>query len=161
MDAVDPLNSTSSFLPTTKNFFVDEEQLRIILTRMYSDIVFSMNLKEIGSYEQIELYSGKQFFMPGTAQLKRYVYRKSFVFGAIASGATSTQAHGIAQLSSFTSIYGTCVTDIIDYRPIPYSSETTTTNIELLVDATNITMINGSTAPNITSALVILEYFKQ
>jgi hypothetical protein len=155
-----PANAQTAYLPINQTFSEDDEQFLIQITNRDRDIARYLNLREIGVFDLTENLTGQQF--PGaTPQVKRQTFRKVFEIGAIAAGATSTTAHGITGITSFTNIYGTAVTAVVDYRPIPYSSVTAVNQqIEIKVDSTNITIINGAAAPNITSAIVVLEYLK-
>lgn len=159
-----PTNSRSPYLPTSQVFPEDTSQRLIVLTENYISLSQAINQREIGSYETVELLNGQQFFNTINPEKKRFAYRKVFSIGAIAQGATSTTAHSIAGVNTitvFTHIYGTCVTDVIDNRPIPYASATLVTDqIEINIDATNINIVNGATAPAITSAIIVLEYLK-
>lgn len=159
-----PTNSRSPFLPTTQVFPEEESQRIIVLTDNYTALAHGINQREIGTYETIEQLNGQQFFNSTDPEKKRFAYRKVFVVGAIGIGATSTIAHGITGVNTtttFTHIYGTAQTSVIDNRPIPYASATAVTaQIEVNVDATNINIINGATAPAITSGIIVLEYLK-
>lgn len=158
-----PINSLSAFLPQNIAFSNDPKQFLIQITKLFSDVSRYMNLREICVYDLTEIPTGEQWFNATNTQVKRDGYRQVYNIGPIAAGATSTTAHGITGYSTlnFTHIYGTCITVVVDYRPIPYSSVTAgNQQIELKVDATNITIINGAAAPNITSAIIVLEYLK-
>lgn len=156
-----PANSNAVYLPTTTNYPSDLQELIIRLNSTYVDIATRLNTKEIGIYNLSEFLTAQQWFTAGNPQQFRDAYRTVYSIGTIAAGATSTTAHGLTNVTAFTHIYGTCITATVDYRPIPYSSATATNaQIELKVDATNITIINGAGAPQITSALVVLEYLK-
>lgn len=159
-----PSSSVAPFLPTTQVFPEDRSQRLIVLTDNYTALAHAINIREIGVYETVEQINGQQFFNTTQPEKKRFAYRKVFAVGAIASGATSTIAHGISAVNTtttFTHIYGTVRTATIDNRPIPYASATVVRNqIEINVDATNINIINGTTAPAISSGVVVLEYLK-
>lgn len=155
-----PVNSKTAFLPTNEVFPKDEGQRLIKLTSNYTDISQAVNVREISIYQnQQPVITGQQFSDVGTNQVKKYTFRNMFYFAAIASGATLTIAHHITGLVQCTDIHGTCVTDVVDYRPIPYSSATLVTDqISVLVTATDVVITNGATAPDITSGIIILEY---
>ena len=159
-----PSSTKSPFLPTSQVFPEDTSQRLIVLTENFIDISQAVNIREIGIFETNEELNGQQFFNTTTPSQKRYAFRKVFVLGALATGASTTIAHSITGVNSttnFTHIYGTCVTDNIDNRPIPYASVTNVNEqIEVNVDATNINISNGAAAPNITSGLIVLEYLK-
>jgi hypothetical protein len=155
----DPSNSLAPYLQTSV-FFPDEfDEFRVKFLALYRDIASNVNVRQIGIFDLEEFLTGELWFTTGDPQKKRQTFRKVFEIGAIAAGATSTTAHGITGIVAFTHIYGTAITNVVDYRPIPYSSVTAVNQqIEIKVDATNITIINGAAAPNITSAIVVLEY---
>jgi len=156
-----PTNSRNAFLPTSQVFSQDPSQLLFNLTQNYIDIANAVNIREISQFETVELLNGQQFFTTGTAQTKRFGYRKTFVLPATAAGATTAVAHGIVGATVYTHIYGTCITDVVDNRPIPYASAAAANQqIEINVDAVNINVINGAAGPNITSGLIILEYLR-
>lgn len=156
-----PINSQTAFLNTFIDLQLNDEQLRIVLTDLITKSAYAVNLREIAQYDLIELLTGQQFFTTGTAQTKRFSYRKVFEFGAIATGATYTTAHGITGQTIFTKIYASCVTDIVDYRPIPYASAAAITDqISIRVVGANIEIVNGATSPNIASGIIVLEYLK-
>ena len=119
-----------------------------------------VNLKDHAVYSTLEMPNCQQW--PGaTAQEQKLAFRKLVNFGAIAAGATSTVAHGITGITQVTRQWGEAITAVVDYRHIPYASATLVTDqIQLTIDAANVTIINGATAPNITSAVVVMEYLK-
>ncbi len=157
-----PVNNQSQLLPTSTVLPEDPKELLISLTTQYTRVATNINQKPSGIFETSENLNGEAWFNPGNTQVRRQTFRKAFNLGAIAAGATLTTPHGITSITSFTAIGGTCVTAVPDYRPIPFASATAVTNqIEIEVNATNLVIINGATAPNIVSAIVVLEYLKQ
>jgi len=160
-----PSNSLSPFLPTSQVFPEDEVQRLIVHNDIYTNVAIAVNQREIGVYETVEAITGQQFFNPTNAQQKRLTYRRLYVIGAIAAGATLTTAHGITGFSTltFTRISGTAITAAGTFNkvPIPYASATLITDqIQIDADDTNFRIINGATASNIASGIVILEYLK-
>lgn len=154
-----PINTKISYLPSTEYFPEDDDELLVKLATVYSNIAKAANIKEIGLYDVVEQINGQLFFDPANAQRKRTAFRKVFPIGAIAPGAVLTFAHGIARVVLFTRIYGTCITNVVDYRPIPYVNEALVTNqVSVRASATNVFVANGATAPAITSGIVVLEY---
>lgn len=155
-----PSNTIGPFLPINQTWSEQPDQFLIQITNRDRDIARYINIRDIAIYDTTEIPTGQQWFNSNNAQLKRDGFRKVFSIGAINTGATSTTAHGVTGITLFTHIYGTAIT-ASDNRPIPYSSVTAVNQqIELKVDGTNITIINGAAAPNITSAIVVLEYLK-
>ena len=154
-----PTNTRSPFLATSQVFPEDLSQLLIVLTQVYIDQANSINIRQIGTYDQTQSVTGQLFFNLSNAQQPRLSFRTVYPIGSIAAGATSTTAHGLSGVTSYTHIYGTAVTAAPDNRPIPYSSTAAVNQqISLTVTATNIVIVNGAAAPNITSAIVVLEY---
>lgn len=151
----------NTYLPTSRDFQQDDQNLRLLLSRSYTDVANSVNLKVNGVFETVETQNSEQFFgTPNNQNKKRYAFRKAFTFGAIIAGATTTIAHAITGVTSYTNIYGTAITST-DNRPIPHASVTANANIEVIVDSTTITINNGAGGPDITSGIIILEYLKQ
>ena len=151
--------SIAPFLNTTEVYPEDESQLRIKLTDVYTKTATSVNLREIAIYDLQELLTGQLWFDPNDNQNKRFTFRQVYQIGAIAAGATLNVLHGIVGVVAFTRMYGTCVTAVVDYRPIPYADAAVVTNqISLTVAGVNLVIVNGATAPNITSGIIVLEY---
>lgn len=159
-----PANSQAPFLPTSQVFPEEESQLLIVHTDVYASSAQAINIRQIGTYDKLEQINGQFFFNDTTPSKKRLAYRQTYSFGATAAGATTLVAHNISGVNSivtFTHIYGTCITAVIDNRPIPYASVTAIgEQIEVLIDATNINISNGAAAPAITSGIIVLEYLK-
>lgn len=163
-----PTNALTAFLSTAQVYPEEQSELLITLTDIQTETANAVNLREIGQYDLVEVLNGQFFFTVGDNNTKRLAYRKVFylvnanpLLPAIAIGATSTTAHGITGETFFTRISATAVTDVVDYRPIPYASATLVTDqIEIKVDATNITIINGATSQNLMKVIVVLEYLK-
>jgi len=149
------------YLPTSRNFPVsDLIQLEPELTKSYIDIARAVNLRTIGIFETVQIITGERWFSidPLDVNNKRQTYRKVFPFGTIAAGTTLLIAHGLTGINEFTKISGTCVTDMPDYRPIPYATNTVNSAIELNVDNTDIIITVGALSPNIIKGIIILEY---
>lgn len=159
-----PTDTKGPFLDKSPILSQDKEQFLIKLTSLHTDIANAVNSREISIYEEkVQVNTGNQFSIPfvaGQPLRKKNSYRKTFYFGAIAPGAALSIAHGIANLVECTKIGATCITNKPDFRPIPYSSATLVTDqIQILVDAANIVITNGATAPAIVSGKAIIEYF--
>lgn len=158
--SINPANTEAPFLQTSNYFIENYEQFRVDFQGLYQNIANMMNIREIAIYDLVENLTGQQWFVSGDPQNTRQTFRNVYEIGAIAAGATATKVHNLA-VSTFTKISGTAITAVPDFRPIPFSSATAVNQqIEIRVDATNIIIVNGAGAPNITSALVILEYLK-
>lgn len=160
-----PVNTLAPFLPTSTYFPEDFQQFRIKFLEIYRDIANTTNTRDNAVIDLREFVTGQQFFTSGDPQIKRYTFRKAFEIGAIAAGATSTVAHGITGVATlrFTHFWGSVIVDTGTYpqRPIPYVDAATVTNqIQVDADGTNYRIINGATAPDILSGILVLEYLK-
>lgn len=156
-----PPNTIAPFLQTSTYFPEDFEKFRIKFLEIYRDISNTVNTKGSGIFDLQEFLTAEQWFTVNNPQVTRQTFRKTFNLGAIAAGATSTTAHQISGAVAYTHIYGTCVTDVPDFRPLPYvSTVALNQQVSLTVTGTNIVIVNGAAAANITSAIVILEYLK-
>jgi hypothetical protein len=148
------------FLANSRVFSEDASQFLIQMTSIYSNIARAINVREIAAYQTYETQTGQQWYNPNSTQVPRLGFRTTYSFGAIATGASTTIAHGLIA-TMYTSISGTCITDYPDNRPIPYADVSLVTNqISVTVDSTNINISNGSTGPNILSGQITLEYLK-
>lgn len=154
----------NTYLPVYRNYEIEPKDMPRQLANDYFSIAYSLNAKTNGVFEQIETQNGEQFFTQEDNQArKRYVFRKCFAFGAIASGASLSISYEINPLQEFTRIYGTCITDAPDKRPLPFVSATLVTDqIQVLADDTSeaIIITVGATSPNVVSGIVVVEYTK-
>jgi hypothetical protein len=152
--------STGNFVPENYVIPDEPEQMKEFLKKSLEEMARFINRKDMGQYETVEVQVNQTF--PGaTPQDKRQIYRKIFEFNAIAAGATLNIAHGITGVTDFTRIYGTCITAVPDNRPIPFADVTNVTNqISVLRNGLNIVVVNGATAPNITSGRIVVEFYK-
>lgn len=154
--AVNPYVTTSIILP-------QDENERVIRTTNYlTEIALKVNQREIATYDFTELVTGQSWPSPTNNPFsRRQVFRQLYTFGTIAAGVTLNIGHNIQFFTAFTHIYGTCITDVPDFRPLPYVDVTNVTNqISVKVTPTNIVIVNGATSANITSGFIILEYLK-
>lgn len=171
-----------SFVPT--NFIWDVQQLnqvdvnspefKELLVRLYQNInlmAIALNTKDSAYYNTQEFVNGQLYFpnpsynsstaaQPGFRQ----VYRKVLNYTtALPNNGSTSIAHGISctAQTTFTRIYATA-SDItgFNYIPIPYASPTLANNIELRVDATNVTITTGSNRTNFTKTYIVLEYMQ-
>jgi hypothetical protein len=150
------------YLPTSRQFPVNNLPiLEPELVKSYIEIAQAVNGRTIGVFENIQIVTGERWYAsdPTNALNKRQTYRKAFPVGAIAKNTTLQIPHGITGIVAFTRIYGTCITDLPDFRPIPYASIAgMTATIDLRVDTTTIYIAVGSGSPNVLSGNIVLEY---
>ncbi len=153
---------------------VNSKEFKELLVRLYqqiNNIANVLNIKDTGQYQLSEYVNGQQFFSnpaldSSTDQYPqdRQVIRKVINFGALGV-ATKSVAHGITCITktTFTRIYGVAnkTTAAFSYLPLPYAGLTSiNNNIELLVDATNVTINNGIDRSSYDTCYVILEFIQ-
>ena len=167
------------FLPTTPMFDVGDlenmenmRELVIRLTQFVNTIAISTNLKD-SSYYVLEEFVNGQVYFPNPALTSttpqsptmRQVFRKVIDFGALPNAGAKIVAHGIAPDATFTftRIYATASDPVgLTYIPIPYASTVAiANNVQLDVDAVNVTITTGINRTNYTRTFVVLEYIKQ
>jgi len=159
-------DNPAPFLPLHQVFPKDDEEFLIKLTNLYTQIATAMNSRDISTYDLQQIANGQQFFStsayPGSL---RSGYRQVYVIPSsslsLAAGGLASFPHGISVTANtlFTRMYGTAVTSVPYYIPLPYTDAALATNqVGLYLDGTNIYVQNGSTAETITSGIVVLEY---
>lgn len=147
------------YLPTYKNYTLEQGALQDALARDYVKIAYAVNTRTNGIFETVRTQCGDQYPDPDTNQDKLFVFRQLYTIDeTIAAGASLTIEHGITNLIQFVRIYGSCITSVPDFRPLPHPSVTANANIEIIPDYTNITINNGAGGPDITSGTIVLEY---
>lgn len=162
------IGNLSPYLPNSRKFPQDSVLLETELTKSYIDIASNVNIREIGIYDLSVINTGQQWFnppntQPNSSNQKRQASRQVYTFGTLNAGATATIAHGIVGITTLTqSPYGCVITVTPDFRGIPYVDVTNVTNqISVRADATNIYVVNGATAPNISSGFVVIDFLQQ
>jgi|WetSurMetagenome_2_1015567.scaffolds.fasta_scaffold111723_2 hypothetical protein len=155
-----PVNSQTAYLSTAETIPKEPGELNIKLTNLHTSIANAVNVREICLYQDgQEVLTGQQFSVPGDNNAKKVPYRKAFYFGAIASGATLNITHGIPTIVECTAFKGACVTDVVDYRPLPcVSAVAANAQISVRILGANVEIVNGAASPNITSGKIIVEY---
>jgi len=153
---------------------IDSREFREALVRIrqsINKISILLNLKDTGYYALSEFVTGQSFFpnpllsATGTPQTATYrqTYRKVTNFGSLPNTASKSVAHGLMPDSRWTAtrIYAAASdTTNKNYIPIPYASPVLANNIELSIDATNVTITTGSNRTNFDTCYVIFEYIK-
>ena len=178
-----PQNPLGQFVPT--NYIWDVQQLqeldvkspefKELLVRLYQNIgqmALALNDKDTGLYDTIETINGQKYFQnpnfsSATAQVPtlRQVFRKViFYTTALPNIGSATIPHFIVctPATTFTRIYGVANDPVgFSYLPLPYSSiSSLANNIELQVDATNVTITTDSNMSAYTVTYVVLEYLQ-
>ena len=152
---------------------INSPEFRELLIRLYQNInsiTVALNLKDSGYYDTQEFVTGSQLFpnpslisSSSTTPSFRNIYRTIVNFGALPNAGSKSVAHGIAITSgfSFVKIYGAASDQTaLNFIPLPYASPTLINNIQIDVDATNVTITTGSNRTNFTISYIILEYIK-
>lgn len=155
-----PSNSESPYLPTSYRFSKEQDSLLGELSRTYGSIAYRLNNREISLYDTEEKLTGQKWTDTSNLLVPKETFRKVFEFTAIAAGATLNIAHGISSIARFTKFYGSFIT-AADDRPLPYVDATAVTNqVQVSRVGANLVIVNGATAPAITSGTLIVEYLK-
>lgn len=148
-----PSNSESPFLSNTQRFN-EEEQLPDQLSRMYSNIAYRLNDREIGIYDLVERTTGQKWTDPSNLQVRKETFRKVFSFSA-----TGSIAHNISSLTQVTG-YGQYTNGTNFFGVLHSSSVAIAGQVSFYVTPTNLVIISGAGAPAITSGIIVLEYLK-
>ncbi len=155
------------FLRTQRQFPNDDvRELSNQIDHTYIDIAQKVNYRTIGLFAvNFQMVTGEQWFLAGQP-INQQTLRQVYPFGPVLAGTELDIPTGITNLIQFTRIYGTCITDIPDYRPLPYVDQgSVTTNIAILVatiaGSLQIRILPGATSPNIVSGIIILEWLSQ
>lgn len=171
-----------SFIATTKvwdDFEIEEtnvnsQKFKEMLVRLniyVADIANILNIKDTGRYDIQEFVTGQVYFSnplldSSTAQVPtdRQTIRKVIYYAvALPNTGSVTINHEITCTgqTTFTRIYGVAndTTNKV-YLPLPYASPTDADNIELKVDATQVTITTGSNRSAFTKTYIVLEYLQ-
>ena len=146
----------SPYLISSRQFSDDATQISVELNKTYVDIANNVNVRTIGIFPtNTPVINGESWFTAGGNQKQQALRQVYLVTG------TGTIAHGIdtSDIGGFTRIYGTFTDGTIHY-PLPYVDVTSSTNQVLLtVDATNINITaGGGSPPTVSSGFVVLEW---
>jgi|SRR5690606_19161880 len=172
-----------SFVPTTyiwdvaqlEDIDVNSPEFRELLVRLYqnlNEVALNLNLRDTGYYTSEEFINGQLFLRDPSlvndpnstglpSDLYRAVTRKVIIFGALPNAAEKSLPHGInvTPTTIFTRIYGTA-NDLTgtNYIPLPFASPVLADNIQVRVDATNVSVRTGSNRTNFTHSYIVLEW---
>jgi len=142
-----------------------------LLVRLYqnvNDISNVLNIKDTGYYLQQPFVTGQLYF-PNTnlnsstaaAPTFRPVWRYVVAFGALPNTSSKSVAHGLNINKAYTGAHIYAVaTDTTGLKqiPIPYASASGADNIQLDIDATNVTITTASDRTNFDICNVVWEY---
>jgi hypothetical protein len=152
------------FLRAQRHFPTTSDLLALEVNRTYVDIANAVNRRTISIYPTNKAANtGESWFFDRNN--KQQTLRQIYSFGAIAPGTELDIPTQITTFDQFTRIYGTVVTNVVDWRPLPFVDPTLLTNgMALLVgpigapSVQNIRIIVGATAPAVTEGLIVLEW---
>lgn len=149
---------------------VDPEIFKELLIQLYqivNNVALQSNAKTTGYYLLNEFNTGQQLFSTSNDfNNLRNMFRVVVNFGALPAAGSKSVAHGIQNMTanySFVKIYGAATNPVaLTYIPLPFSSSTAVaSNLQITVDATNVTITTGGTNYSAyTVSYVVLEYVK-
>lgn len=167
-----PPNSISSFLPLEQDFPEDNKLFREILAARERATASTVNLKENGSYEKVELLAGQFWFTTNTSGAMRptYVYRLTFDLVALNGGNIGA---GATTLTLSASTIPAAIKIVNSIQPIRgFGAANNGTNFYFINDPllfvrtnvwTNVSqqiIITNNTGANLTQCVWCFEYFK-
>jgi hypothetical protein len=158
-----------SYVPVYDVVPEEWEDARGFLVERLREITNAVNIREIGWFLDVELLSGKTLF-PGvntqgnaSPQQNRQILRKVIDFGPLPNSAVKSVPHGIVVDDNFTliTLYAGAFDPIgLTGLPIPFSASTTT-RIQIDMDAVNVNITTVSPRSNYTNVKVIIEYCQE
>lgn len=155
---------------------VTSPEFKELLVRLYqnvNNIALILNIKDTGMYQTSEFVNGQLFFpnpnnssMTAAYPANRQIFRKVINFPqvlgvALGAGATAINHNiNVTAATTFTRIYGVANdTAGNNYYPLPWASAAGATNIEVVVNATQVVVTNNS-GITFDFCYVILEYIQ-
>ena len=150
-------------LPLSISFPEDNEKAWEYLTWLLRRFATTINTKEAALYNTIEAINSQQYFDPSNTQNFRLVYRMVVNFGALPNTTSKSVAHNIDFTSTYTAtrIYATASdTTDLEYIPIPYATASSTNNVQIDVNGTDVVITTASNMTNYNVCYVVIEYLK-
>jgi hypothetical protein len=147
-------------MPTNVYLGDDDENKELVLTDILEDVIYRLNSKEIGIYEEYEVLTGQTWFNSVDENDKRGVFRKVLKFISLTAAGTTSVAHEIGDISgfTFTRIYGSARnTAGTLHVALPQGGPD---DVMITIGANNVNIICATGTYNGFSALVVLEYLK-
>ena len=159
-----PINAEQAYLSPSIDIPKPESNPELfyeVINQRERETADIINLKENAVYNFDETLTNQQWPIPSNPQTFRDGFRKIFALSPLATGAISVIPHNIVDMLQTTDYWANVITDVPDFRQVPYASTNAISDqIEMKVDVTNITIINGGTSPNITGGYAVIEYVK-
>ena len=155
-----PSNSQGLFLDPTLIIPDDEVDKQYLVKDRYTQIADCVNIREVGSYQLVEVETGLEYFTPGNPQKVREGWRKVIQVGTVTGGAPGTTVnHGINDLTTLVKWEG-WGDDGTNFYVLPYVDAAGTGNVSIDVTATQVTVTSGATGPTLPNVYVVLDYLK-
>lgn len=145
------------YLQETRRFPADDE-LNSQLMKMYSEVAFAVNEREIGIYDKFLLVTGNRWFNDEDVKKRRQEFRRVYEFEN--ESASFTIPHELTDIDFLTRFYGTAVTST-NHIPLPYVSITANASIEINLDSTDINVLMDSASPTLISGIIVVEYIQR
>lgn len=157
-----PQFNRTPYLITSRKF---PEEIPILineLSKMYFDIAYAVNQREISIYTTTQVDTGQRWFNVGNTVNRQQAFRQVYTVASILNGTTTIPANISTDSNTrFTHIYGIANFPLNFSLPIPYVNVATpgdgiqlrynwsTGNIEIITTTGNYTSY---------SAIIVLEY---
>ena len=135
----------------------NKETLLLNIFNKVNDIVYTINTKDTGIYNNEEFFTCQQWYVDRGQNQKSILWRKAYNIGALPNSATINIAHGLPLTTDwdFIKIYGTAK-DPIAIQSIPLSNP----NISIMISTVNINITTTANLSAYTNTKIILEYIK-
>lgn len=145
-----------AYLPTSRNFPREVNQLIVELDKSYIDIANAVNNRIISIFPtNVAAINGESWFLNNERQQG---FRQIYSINNFAAFDHNLNFNSIA---TFTAIRGIGF-DGANYYPIPYINPSTpAASVGIYVTTTQVTFIKPSPSPAIVSGIIILEWISQ
>ncbi len=144
-----------AFLRTSRSFPEDPQQLSVELDRMYLDVATAVNSRTIGIFAPNRpSVTGDSWFV--NKNTKQQSSRQVYSFTAAGNIAHKISWGSVSSISPKS--YGTFTDSTNWYGCIYGSSVSIAGQISFYVTPTNIVVLSGAGAPDITSGFIVLEW---
>ena len=142
-------------IPVYQDIPEDWQSSRQILVERIKNICNAINIRGVGWEIDKEILTGKKY-IPSTGSTEyRDIFRHTFDTGTLPKSSTKLIPHGVTVDANFVllSMWG-AATDPVAFRSIPLPNA----NINLSIDATNLTIKTSGNYSGYTASNIIIEY---
>lgn len=164
-----PANAMAAYLPDEFQIEGDESFVRELIAERQRRTASALNIREIATYERVELLNGSQWFSTNVApapRVTRYGFRTTVDLVALNGAAIGAGATALTLTTS------TIPPAIAAVTPLPsWGSATTASGIFVYINdplvfvrftpATNVITITNNFGSNLTQCYFVLNYLKQ